>query len=120
LNKDRFMPYVIETWDRQDHQSVRAQARPAHLDFLAKHAARLLACGAKLDDDGADLGGGLYVLDTENRAEAERFIAADPFNAAGLFERVIITRWRKAYLDGRCFLPGAGARLNDLGGQGGR
>jgi uncharacterized protein len=101
------MPYIIETWDKPDHQSVRAAARAAHLDFLAENAARLLACGAKLHDDGTDLGGGLYVLDTEDRAEAERFIAADPFNAVDLFDRVIITRWRKAYIDGKCFLAGA-------------
>ena len=108
------MPYIIETWDKPDHQSVRAEARAEHLDFLAAHAARLLACGAKLHDDGTDLGGGLYVLDTEDRAEAERFIAADPFSAADLFDRVTITRWRKAYVDGKCFLADTGIRTNDV------
>ncbi|PXW25638.1 YciI family protein [Paraburkholderia caballeronis] len=98
------MPYVIETWDKPGSQAVRAGARPAHLEYLAEHGARLLACGAKLDDDGRDLGGGLYVLDTEDRRDAEAFIAADPFTQADLFERVQITRWRKAYLDGACFL----------------
>jgi len=101
------LPYIIETWDKPDHQSVRAQVRGEHLTFLAENAAQLLACGAKLHDDGTDVGGGLYLLDTEHRADAERFIAADPFSAAGLFERVTITRWRKAYLDGQCFLGDA-------------
>jgi uncharacterized protein len=101
------MPYVIETWDKPEHQGVRFATRPDHLEFLADNSARLLACGAKLHDDGTDLGGGLYILDTEDRGEAERFIAGDPFTVAGLFERVTITRWRKAYLDGRSFLPGS-------------
>jgi len=98
------MPYVIETWDKPDSQAVRAEHRPAHLAFLAQHASKLLACGAKLHDDGSDLGGGIYVLDTEERAEADAFIAADPFTTAGLFERVSITRQRRAYVGGVCHL----------------
>ncbi|MHC5797131.1 YciI family protein [Lacisediminihabitans sp. FW035] len=99
------MPYVIETWDKPQHQQLRAFSRAEHLDYLDRHSARLLACGAKLRDDGSDLGGGLYVFDTEVRADAERFIADDPFSLVGLFERVTVTRWRKAYVDGKCYLP---------------
>ncbi|HEY4296201.1 MAG TPA: YciI family protein [Paraburkholderia sp.] len=98
------MPYLIETWDKPDHLPVRNRERPAHLAFLAAHAAKLLACGAKLDDGGDGAHGGLYVLDVETREEAERFIADDPFTLAQLFERVVIVRWRKAYLDGRSYL----------------
>jgi uncharacterized protein YciI len=98
------MPYIIETWDRPGSQSVRQRTRDVHLVYLKAHQAKLIACGAKLEDDGTDLGGGLYVLDVETRAEAEAFIAADPFSEADLFERVQITRWRKAFVDGRFLL----------------
>ncbi|MFC4277673.1 YciI family protein [Achromobacter aloeverae] len=98
------MPYIIETFDKPNHQHVRQQHRPAHLDFLKANSALLLACGAKLHDDGSDLGGGLYVVALDTREEAERFIAADPFSKADLFERVVITRWRKAYVDGTCHI----------------
>ena len=98
------MPYIIETFDKPDHQALRQQHRPAHLDFLAQHAALLLACGAKLHDDGSDMGGGLYVVDLDTRAEAQAFIATDPFYQAGLFAEVRITRWRKAYVAGECLL----------------
>lgn len=95
------MPYMIETWDKPDAQGLRDSARPAHLAFLDANAHRLLACGAKLTDDGARGIGSLYLLDTEDRAEAEAFVAADPFSAAGLFETVAVTRWRKAFFDFR-------------------
>lgn len=98
------MPYIIETWDKDDHAQVRQRHRPAHLVFLEQNHKLLLACGAKLKDDGSDAGGGLYVIDVQTRAEAEGFIAADPFFQAGLFAQVTITPWRKAYVDGRCFL----------------
>ena len=99
------MPYLIETWDKADHQPLRQQLRPAHLEFLDLHAAKLIACGAKLNDDGSDAGGGIYIVDVDDRASAERFIEADPFHAGGLFREVRITRWRKAYVDGRSHLP---------------
>lgn len=98
------MPYLIETFDKPDHQQLRRDTRDEHLRFLDANQALLLACGAKLADDGSDLGGGLYVVDLETRAEAERFIAEDPFSRVDLFERVVITRWRKAYLAGQCYL----------------
>jgi len=99
------MPYMIETFDRPGSLDLRAATRDAHLVFLDANKHLLLACGAKLNDDGSTAGGGLYVVDLDNRAEAEAFIAADPFSTAGLFDRVVITRWRKAYVDGVCHLP---------------
>jgi len=98
------MPYIIETFDKPGHQAVRQQHRATHLEYLDANKHLLLACGAKLQDDGTDAGGGLYVVDLDTREEAEAFIAADPFHQAGLFERVTITRWRKAYVGGQCLL----------------
>jgi hypothetical protein len=49
----------------------------------------------------------VYVVDPETRAEAERFIAADPYSRVDLFEPVTegvtIARSRNAYFDGECF-----------------
>jgi uncharacterized protein YciI len=98
------MPHIIETFDKPGHADVRVRERETHLAFLEENKALLLACGAKLNDDGSSAGGGVYVVDLETREEAEHFIAADPFFLAGLFERVTITRWRKAYFDGECYL----------------
>ena len=50
------MPYLIETFDKPNHQHVRQAHRPAHLLFLEENKAKLLACGAKLNDDGSDAG----------------------------------------------------------------
>ncbi|CAM4113575.1 YciI family protein [Bordetella tumulicola] len=98
------MPYIIETFDRPGHQALRQLHRAAHLDYLDANKQLLLACGAKLQDDGQDAGGGLYVVDLDTREQAEAFIAADPFAKADLFERITITRWRKAYVGGELFL----------------
>ncbi|WP_343737779.1 YciI family protein [Achromobacter sp.] len=98
------MPYIIETFDKPNHQEMRQQHRAKHLGYLDANKQLLLACGAKLLDDGKDAGGGLYIVDVDTREAAQQFIDADPFAQADLFDRVTITRWRKAYVDGVCHL----------------
>ncbi|MBU4611437.1 YciI family protein [Achromobacter sp. GG226] len=98
------MPYLIETFDKPGSLDVRRANREAHLVYLEAHRHLLLACGAKLNDDGSDQGGGIYILDVDTRQAAQAFLEADPFFLAGLFERHQIVRWRKAYLDGRSHL----------------
>lgn len=99
------MPYFIETFDKENHAHVRQQHRAEHLVFLEENKDKLLACGAKLNEDGSDAGGGVYIVDVDSREEAEAFIKADPFyKDADLFREIKITKWRKAYLDGKSFL----------------
>ena len=93
------MPYVIQTKDKPGSAQIRAQARPAHVEYLTKHKDKLLAAGALIDDDGTGGHGGVLIVDTDERAEAERFINEDPFSKAGLFEKVTVTRWRKAFFN---------------------
>ncbi|WP_370246235.1 YciI family protein [Candidimonas sp. SYP-B2681] len=79
--------------------------KPKHGRRKKHNKKLLLACGAKLNDDGTDAGGGVYLVDVDTREEAQALIDADPFHKDGdLFERVTITRWRKAYLDGQCYI----------------
>lgn len=93
------MPYVILTTDKSDAAKIRADNRAAHIEYLIKHQELLLAAGALTEDDGSGGNGGVLIVDTDERKEAERFIAEDPFNKAGLFEKVTVTRWRKAFFN---------------------
>ena len=93
------MPYAIQTQDKPGHGHLRAELRAAHLAYLDANLTKLLAAGALIDDDGTGGHGGILIVDTEDRAEAEAFIAGDPFSKAGLFESVTLTRWRKAYFN---------------------
>eukprot|EP00665_Eupelagonemidae_sp_cell47_P006128 gene6128-biopygen13494 len=70
------------------NHALRLELRDRHLDYLDQHQTLLLACGAKLSDDGAFASGGIYLVDVEDRASAEAFIQSDPFHEAGLFQRV--------------------------------
>ncbi len=93
------MPYAIQTRDKEGSSKVRADNRAAHIDYLTANKHKLLAAGALIDDDGTGGSGGILIVDTDDRKEAERFAAEDPFTKAGLFEKVTITRWRKAFFN---------------------
>ena len=95
------MPYAILTTDRKDAGDLRARTRAVHVEYLTANMHKLLAAGALINDDGTGGSGGIIIVDTDDRKEAEAFIAGDPFTKAGLFEKVTVARWRKAYFDGR-------------------
>ena len=94
------MPFAILALDKPGSGSVRTDSRPAHLEHLDRHAAKLLAGGAIFAEDGKTPIGSLIIFDSEDRAEVEAFMAADPFSKAGLFSSTTIHPWRKVFLAG--------------------
>ena len=93
------MPYAIITVDKPDSLGLRNQTRVEHLAYLEANKDKLLAAGAKIDDEGEGGYGGVILVDTEDRAEAEAFIQNDPFTKAGLFAGIEVVRWRKAFFN---------------------
>ena len=93
------MPYAIITRDKPNHLHLRNEVRAEHLGYLDKNKDRLLAAGAQVDDDGQGGYGGIIIVDTEERAEAEAFIRNDPFTKAGLVSGIEVVRWRKAFFN---------------------
>lgn len=91
------MPYAILTTDKPNSAELRAKVRDTHLQYLTANVGKLLAAGALTSDDGTGGHGSVFIVDTDDRKEAEAFIAGDPFSKAGLFEKVTVTRWRKAF-----------------------
>jgi uncharacterized protein len=93
------MPYAILTTDKPNSAEIRAKVRNTHIEYLNANMHKLLAAGALTADDGSGGHGGILIVDTDDRKEAEAFIAGDPFTKAGLFEKVTVARWRKAYFN---------------------
>jgi len=73
----------------------REQGLQAHLDYLHGQKGILVLSGATLTDDGKEVIGSLLIVNVGSRAEARAFADADPFQKAGMFTNVTITRMRK-------------------------
>ncbi|MBM3995060.1 MAG: hypothetical protein FJ303_13030 [Planctomycetes bacterium] len=73
----------------QDKAKI-AEVRPVHRQYLAtlKANGQLAASGPFTDDSGA-----LIIYEASTKEEAEGFLKADPFNAAGIFVKFVIRPW---------------------------
>jgi len=74
---------------------MREKGLQAHLDYLRSQKNILVVSGATLTDDGKEVTGSLLVVNAGSRAEAQAFVDGDPFQKAGMFPSVTITRMRK-------------------------
>ena len=99
------MPFIVEATDKPNSAALRERVRPAHIAYLEANLDKLIAAGAKLDDDGVTATGSVYVIATDSREVAEAFVAADPFVTEGVLGNIVATRWRKAIFDHQSFIP---------------
>ncbi len=89
------MHFALICIDKPDHGQVRADNREAHVAYLKAQGDKLTTAGPFLSDDGSAMTGSLIVLDVADKAEAEAFVAGDPYGKAGLFQFVEIRPWKK-------------------------
>lgn len=94
------MPFAIFSIDKPNSLKLRNETRPAHREFLAEQMALIHAAGPLVDDEGDGGIGSVTVLGTEDRAVAKGFAEADPYYKVGLYESVIIRRWKQTIRDG--------------------
>lgn len=80
--------------DPQDGAARRAATRPAHLEWAARLGQALVMAGPLIDEAGSMIGS-VLLLNAENRDEALRIHASDPYCLAGVFGQVRLneTRW---------------------------
>ena len=87
------MLFAIYCRDKKDHQQVRLDNRPAHVEYLKKFTGQHAITGPLLSDDGQGMVGSLLVMEFADRAAAEDFAKNDPYAKAGLFASVEVRAW---------------------------
>ena len=94
------MLFVIHMLDRADASELRVQTAATHRTFVGEHLDKMYLGGPLLDERGEEAVGSLIVMDFPDGEATERFIAQEPYNVDGLFERVTIP-----YFSPLCFSP---------------
>lgn len=92
------MLFVIHALDRAGALDTRLAHYDAHKAFLsdtAPHGVQIVMSGPLVADDGERMIGSMFLVEASDRPTVERFNAADPFHAAGIWERVSITRFHR-------------------------
>ena len=99
------MIFAIYRIDRVQAAGGRDAHRAAHLAYLKGFESAILCAGAlwSSDDAACDVGapssqpreiGSLYLVEFDSQAQAEAFASNDPFNVAGMFERVEVRHFQ--------------------------
>jgi len=91
------MHFVIYCLDKPDHANVRAENRPAHVEYLKASADKIVAAGPLLDDAAEGMIGSTLIMEFTDRAEADDWAANDPYAKAGLFASVSVRPWKKVF-----------------------
>tara|TARA_R110000824_G_scaffold118960_12_gene271857 strand:+ start:16427 stop:16711 length:285 start_codon:yes stop_codon:yes gene_type:complete len=87
------MLFVIIGIDKPDSLDLRLANRDAHLKYWADTGVVKMG-GPFASDDGTVMNGSMLAVEVEDRATAEKLLANDPYNLAGLFERTEVRAWK--------------------------
>ena len=85
--------FAIHCVDKPNSLELRMATREAHLAYVGGFREQLRLGGPMLNQ-GGDMAGSIILVEMETLAEAQAFAASDPYNQAGLFERVHISAFR--------------------------
>lgn len=96
------MLFVLQCVDREGTLEQRLAVRPMHIARLEKlnEEGRLLTAGALLKDrDNPQLGfyGSIMIVDFDSREALDEWLAEEPFVKAGVYERVDVKAFNKAF-----------------------
>jgi uncharacterized protein YciI len=87
------MLFAIHALDRTGALPTRLANYDAHKAFLSDTSpfgVKIVMSGPLVADDGQTMIGSLFLVDAPSRTEVEAFNRADPFAAAGIWEKVTI------------------------------
>ena len=87
------MHFIARCLDKSDAGSLRAQIRPAHLEWMATQLDAISVAGPLLDEQEAPMGS-LLIVEGVSREAVAGLLAEDPYAKAGLFASVEITPWK--------------------------
>jgi uncharacterized protein YciI len=88
------MLFLIHALDKAGALPTRLANYDAHKAFLAdtsRFGIKIVMSGPLASDDGEKMIGSLFLIEASGRSEVEAFNRADPFAAAGIWEKVSIT-----------------------------
>jgi len=90
--------WVIIGWDGAGRAAARAAHIAAQKDCARALGERLIGYGHIVSDDGSETLATTWFAQLDSRAATEAFVADDPLNRAGVYEKTQIRRWSNSFL----------------------
>jgi uncharacterized protein YciI len=88
--------YFLYCRAKPDSEALWSQLVEAHWSFMDRYANAMIARGPTLTADRATATGSMHIVDLPDAAAARVFAFEEPCYMAGVYDEVMVRRWRNA------------------------
>ncbi len=81
------MQFIIKAYDGANKLDKRMEVRPRHLAGMQQLGNHVICAGGLLDKEGK-MKGSVLIVDFENRAALDAYLAGEPYVVEGVWEKV--------------------------------
>jgi uncharacterized protein YciI len=89
--------WAIYCWDEPGKQDTRRALMQEQRHYVEGLGERVIGYGHFVSDDGRDTLGTSFFMQLDDRAAADKFVADEPMNKAGVYQRIEIHRWSSSF-----------------------
>ena len=89
--------WAIYCWDKPGTTETRRGLAQDQNSYVKNFGERVIGYGHFVSDDGRDMLGTSFFMQLDDRAAADAFVAGEPMNKAGVYQRVEIHRWSNSF-----------------------
>ena len=93
------MQYIVRAYDGENMLEKRMEVRPRHLDNMSKINGKVLFAGGLLDDAGK-MKGSVLILDFDDPALIDDYLASEPYIQEKVWEKVEVERINAVLVNG--------------------
>lgn len=90
------MEFFVYGRDRPGSSALRDELLESHWSFMDRYADGMIARGPTMAADGETATGSLHIVDLPDAEAARVFAFEEPNYRAGVYEDVLVRRWRNA------------------------
>jgi uncharacterized protein YciI len=89
--------WAIYCWDKPGRESIRRTLIAEQNRYINSFGERVIGYGHFVSDEGRDTLGTSFFMQLDDRAAADEFVANEPMDKAGVYQRVEIHRWSNSF-----------------------
>jgi uncharacterized protein len=89
--------WAIYCWDKAGAGEKRRALLAEQKKYVAGFGERVIGYGHFVSDDGRETLGTSFFMQLDDRAAADKFMAEEPMNKAGVYGKVEVNRWSNSF-----------------------
>ncbi len=93
------MQYIVRAYDGENMLEKRMEVRPRHLENMSNVKGKVLFAGGLLDDEGK-MKGSVLILDFDDPALIDDYLASEPYIQEKVWEKVEVERINAVLVNG--------------------